>query len=113
MPDIYAIALGRCAPSGVLHIYQAKHSCLCYNLYIYILVQALHEIHYYNYKIISLVLAYEIIISSHQIDHMQLCTYLIRSQVLHVINSQVHQTVAILSGITNEVMMQSYMLLIV
>ena len=34
LPDIYALALGRCAPSGIMHIYQAKHSCLCYNLYI-------------------------------------------------------------------------------
>ena len=33
--DIYALALGRCVPSGVMHIYQEKHSCLCYNFYIY------------------------------------------------------------------------------
>ena len=37
LPDIYALALGRCAPLGIVHIYQAKHSYLCYNLYIYIL----------------------------------------------------------------------------
>ena len=37
LPDIYALALGRCMPSGIVHIYQAMHSCLCYNLYIYIL----------------------------------------------------------------------------
>ena len=36
LPDTYALALGRCVPSGTVHIYQAKHSCLCYNLYIYI-----------------------------------------------------------------------------
>ena len=35
LPDMYALALGRCAPSGIVHIYQAKHSCLCYNYYIY------------------------------------------------------------------------------
>ena len=34
LPDMYALALGRCAPSGIVHIYQAMHSCLCYNLYI-------------------------------------------------------------------------------
>ena len=34
LPDIYALALGRCAPSGIVHIYQATHSCLCYNLYL-------------------------------------------------------------------------------
>ena len=34
LPDIYALALGRCAPSGIVRIYQAKHSCLCYNYYI-------------------------------------------------------------------------------
>ena len=34
LPDIYALALGRCAPLGIVHIYQATHSCLCYNLYI-------------------------------------------------------------------------------
>ena len=34
LPDIYALALGRCEPLGVMRIYQAKHSCLCYNLYI-------------------------------------------------------------------------------
>ena len=33
LPDIYALALGRCVPLGIVHIYQAKHSCLCYNLY--------------------------------------------------------------------------------
>ena len=38
LPDIYALALGRCATSGVMRIYQAKHSCLCYNLYIYIYI---------------------------------------------------------------------------
>ena len=35
LPDIYALALGRCVPSGIVRIYQAKHPCLCYNLYIY------------------------------------------------------------------------------
>ena len=34
LPDIYALALGRYASSGIVHIYQATHSCLCYNLYI-------------------------------------------------------------------------------
>ena len=34
LPDIYALALGRCAPSGIVRIYQAKHSCLCYNYYL-------------------------------------------------------------------------------
>ena len=33
LPDIYALALGCCTPSGIVRIYQAKHSCLCYNLY--------------------------------------------------------------------------------
>ena len=28
-----ALALGRCAPSGVVRTYQAMHSCLCYNHY--------------------------------------------------------------------------------
>ena len=32
------------------------------------------------------------------IDHMQLRAYLIRNQAPHVINSHVHQAVAILSG---------------
>ena len=37
--DIYALALGHCAPSGIVRIwYQAKHSCLCYNLYIYFIL---------------------------------------------------------------------------
>ena len=27
LPDIYALALGRCAPSGIVHIYQAKPQC--------------------------------------------------------------------------------------
>ena len=34
-PDIYALALGCCMPLGVVSSSQAKHSCLCYNLYIY------------------------------------------------------------------------------
>ena len=33
--DVYALAFRCCAPSSVAHIYQAKNSCLCYNLYIY------------------------------------------------------------------------------
>ena len=35
LPDIYALAFGHCVPLGVMCIYEAKHSCLCYNLYIY------------------------------------------------------------------------------
>ena len=35
LPDIYALVLGCCVPLGIMHIYQAKYSCLCYNLYIY------------------------------------------------------------------------------
>ena len=31
LPDIYALALGHCTPSGVMHIYQANHFYLCYN----------------------------------------------------------------------------------
>ena len=38
LPDIYALILGRYAPSGIVHIYQAMHSCLCYNLYMYIVI---------------------------------------------------------------------------
>ena len=34
-PDIYALALGRCAPSGIVRIYLANPSLLCYNLYKY------------------------------------------------------------------------------
>ena len=34
LPDIYALALGRCAPLGVVRIYLANPSLLCYNLYI-------------------------------------------------------------------------------
>ena len=45
--------------------------------------------------------------------HAQLCAYLIRSRALHVLNSHMNQTVVILSGKTNEVMRQSYMLLVV
>ena len=46
------------------------------------------------------------------IDHMQLRAYLIRNQVLHVINSYVHLAVAILSGKENEVVRYCYVLLI-
>ena len=35
LPDIYALALGRCAPSGIVRIYQANPSLLCYNIYLY------------------------------------------------------------------------------
>ena len=38
LPDIYALILGRYAPSDIVHIYQAMHSCLCYNLYMYIVI---------------------------------------------------------------------------
>ena len=47
------------------------------------------------------------------IDHMQLRAYLIRNRVPHVINSHVHQAVAILSDKKNKVMRQSYVLLVV
>ena len=47
------------------------------------------------------------------IDHMQLRAYLIRNRAPHVINSHVHQAVAILSGKKNKVMRQSYVLLVV
>jgi len=36
LPDISALALGHCAPLGIMRIYQAKHSCPCYNYYIYL-----------------------------------------------------------------------------
>ena len=48
---------------------------------------------------------------------MQLCNYLSRNQVLHVItdviNSHLYQAVAVLSGKTNELMGQSCVLLVV
>ena len=44
---------------------------------------------------------------------MQLRAYLIRNRVPHVINSHVHQVVAILSGKTNKVMKRNYVLLVV
>ena len=47
------------------------------------------------------------------IDHMQLRTYLIRNQAPHVINGHVHHVVAILSGKTNKVVKQNYVLLVV
>ena len=35
LPDIYALALGHCTPLSIVCIlYQAKYSCLCYELYI-------------------------------------------------------------------------------
>ena len=44
---------------------------------------------------------------------MQLQAYLIRNWVPHIINSHVHQVVAILSGKKNKVMRQSHVLLVV
>ena len=44
---------------------------------------------------------------------MQLRAYLIRNRAANVINSHVHQAVAILSGKKNKVMRQSYVLLVV
>ena len=46
------------------------------------------------------------------IDHMQLRAYLIRNRVPHVINGHMHQVVAILSGKTNKVMKQNYVLFV-
>ena len=37
LTDIYALFLGRCTPSGVVHIYQSNPSRLCYNIVIYII----------------------------------------------------------------------------
>ena len=34
LPDMYALAFGRCAPSSVVCTHQAMHSSLCYNYYI-------------------------------------------------------------------------------
>ena len=45
------------------------------------------------------------------IDHMQLHAYLIRNRAPHVINSHVHQAVAILSSKNNEVVRQCNVLL--
>ena len=44
---------------------------------------------------------------------MQLHAYLIRNWAPHVINSHMHQAVAILSDKKNKVMRQSYVLLVV
>ena len=33
-PDIYALALGSAVPLDIVHMYQATHPCLCYNLYL-------------------------------------------------------------------------------
>ena len=33
LPDMSALALRCCAPLGVVHTYQAMHSCQCYNYY--------------------------------------------------------------------------------
>ena len=44
---------------------------------------------------------------------MHLRAYLIRNRAPHVINSHVHQAVAILSGKKNKVMRQSYVLLVI
>ena len=46
LPDIYTHL-----PSGVVHIYQAKHSCLCYNLRIYVYVYIYIYIYIYIYYI--------------------------------------------------------------
>ena len=49
----------------------------------------------------------------HYAGFSQIGSHLIRSWVLDVINGHVHQVVAILSGKTNEVMKQNYVLLVV
>ena len=50
LPDIYALALGA-APLGIVRIlYQAKHSCLCYNLYLLHFAWADQRVQqFYNY----------------------------------------------------------------
>ena len=65
MPDIYALALGRCAPSGVVRIYQAKHSCLCYNLYIYIYMMCIYIYIYTSYIYIYIHIIYIYIYTSY------------------------------------------------
>ena len=53
-PDIYALALGHCVPSGVVRIYPANPSLLCYNLYMLtVAVTALKDI--YNKIMVSFV----------------------------------------------------------
>ena len=43
LTDIYALSLGRCAPSGVMHIYQSNPLRMCYNILIYALQMGLLE----------------------------------------------------------------------
>ena len=43
LTDIYALSLGRCAPSGVVHIYQSNPLRMCYNILIYALQMGLLE----------------------------------------------------------------------
>ena len=38
LTDIYALSLGRCAPSGFVRVYQSNPSRLCYNILIHILI---------------------------------------------------------------------------
>ena len=54
LPDIYALTLECCVPSGIIHIYQATHSCLCYNL---------HKTHLQtsSYPILSAAFTYDIV----------------------------------------------------
>ena len=57
LPDIHALALERCAPLSIVHIYQATHSCLCYNLrihtYIHLRVQNPESVTYYGVPFVS------------------------------------------------------------
>ena len=50
LPDISALALGRCAPSGVVRIYLANPFLLCYNIYIYIAITRELQNDAYSYR---------------------------------------------------------------
>ena len=46
MLDIYTLSFGHCVPLGFVRIYQAKYSCLSYNLYMYTPCNKLSNYHF-------------------------------------------------------------------
>ena len=56
-----ALALGSCAPSGVVRTYQAMHSCLCYNYYLFPDIEYFRGLHL-TYGIVALLYLISIVI---------------------------------------------------
>ena len=81
LPDIYTLAHGHCASLGIMCICQAKHSCLCYNFYLIMLLYRKYLKRYYH---ISTYISYRLLLRFSNC----FCAYVCVCPTLKTINNQ-------------------------